>query len=240
MDQTTQDQIARRWARNYDSRQPIVSQIHRFLRSEILTLDLAPKQRLSEADLSQQLGVSRTPVREALIRLAEEGLVDILPQRGSFVAPIRVAEVQEAQFIRSALECGIVERAAKSATLALTHHLEDLLGRQERAIATEDRSGFLALDEAFHQALSDHCDLPHARKIVQTVKGQLDRVRYLSLPDKQHLATLLAQHRAITAAVSEGDAKSARSCMQTHLEEVFGSIEVLTREHPEFFEHKNG
>ncbi|WP_102224926.1 GntR family transcriptional regulator [Acidimangrovimonas sediminis] len=240
MQQIGEEQLARRWTRRYDARQPIVSQIHRFLRGEILTLDLAPKQRLSEADLSQQMGVSRTPVREALIRLAEEGLVDILPQRGSFVAPIRLTEVREAQFIRAALECSIAERAAATMSPGLARYLEELLDRQKRAIAAGDRTGFLALDEAFHQALCDHCDLPRAWKILQTVKGQLDRVRYLSLPDSQHLATLLAQHRKITEAIAGGDAAAARQSMQAHLEEVFGSIELLSRERPEIFERDNG
>lgn len=236
---TPQDHLTRRWGRSYDSRQPIVSQIQRFLRGEILTLELAPKQRLSEADLSQQLGVSRTPVREALIRLAEEGLVDILPQRGSFVAPIRLTEVREAQFIRAALECAIAERAAQTATPGLIQYLADLLDRQKRAVVTKDRTGFLALDEAFHQALSDHCDLPRAWKILHTVKGQLDRVRYLSLPDDQHLAVLLTQHQQIVEAITQAQADSARQHMRAHLEEVFGSIELLTRESPEFFERAN-
>jgi len=92
------------------ARAAISPQIYERLRRAITTLELAPSESVSEKDLAQKLGVSRTPVREALIRLADEGLIDVLPQRGTFVAPIRLQDVEDAQFIREALEVAVVRR----------------------------------------------------------------------------------------------------------------------------------
>ena len=97
-----------------DKNLSVAMQVHNYLRQQILRLDLKPGQALSEKELSLQLSVSRTPVREAFIRLSEEGLVDIFPQRGTIVAPIRMDEIKEAQFLREILETAIVRRAAEN------------------------------------------------------------------------------------------------------------------------------
>jgi len=222
-------------AAEIDLRLPITGQVYAHLKRAILTLQFQPSEALSEKDLSVKLGVSRTPVREALIKLSEEGLVDILPQRGSFVAPIRVAEVAEAQFIREALEVAVVRRAAEQCTDDLVQRLEANLRQQEAAIAGEQHELFLRLDEAFHHCLSDGVMLPRAWKVIQNVKGQLDRVRFLSLPEPGHLQTLQAQHAAIVGAVKAHDPDRAAEHMRTHLQEVFGSVRLLLREYPALF-----
>ena len=103
-----------------DKNTPVTAQVYSHLRNLILRLHLKPGEALSEQELSVKLGLSRTPVREAFIRLAEEGLVDVYPQRGTLVAPIRIAEVKEAHFIRRLLEFAIVRSAAESAGLRKT------------------------------------------------------------------------------------------------------------------------
>lgn len=233
-----EEALSAAWRAAFDLRRPIVTQIYLFLRGQILTLALPPKHKLSEKDLSERLGVSRTPVREALIRLAEEGLTDILPQRGTFVAPIRVPEVREAQFVREALETAIAGRAAETVSPQLEARLSDLLTRQSRAIAAGDRAMFYDSDEAFHQALCEHCGLGRTWKTLQNVKGQLDRVRYLSLPDHPHLETLLGQHQDVCAAITRGDSESAIAAMRLHLQEVFRTVETLMRERPEIFDRE--
>ncbi|AMM87308.1 hypothetical protein AZF01_22190 (plasmid) [Martelella sp. AD-3] len=225
------------WREWFDPKQPIVTQLYRYLRSEILTLSIAPKVRLSEKDLSDRLGLSRTPVREALIRLAEEGLVDILPQRGTFVSPIRVNQVKEAQFIREALETSIAKRAAETVTDELMTRLDRLIAQQEAAIGVSDLDGFLKYDEAFHETLCEHCGLHRTWKMLQHVKGQLDRVRYLSLPNNRlHVDDLFNQHKAITEAIRKSDPQSASDTMTKHLREVYSTIERLIRSKPEIFD----
>jgi GntR family transcriptional regulator, rspAB operon transcriptional repressor len=189
---------------------------------------MLPSEGLSEKELSTELGVSRTPVREALIRLANEGLVDILPQRGSFVAPIRLRDVEEAQFIRESLEVAVVRRLAERPPVRLLANLKVSLARQEAAVASDDRDLFLEFDEAFHRGLSEEAGLPKCWRVIQSVKLQMDRVRYLSLPDPGHLEVLLSQHRAITAAVEAANPDEAARAMSVHLQEVLRTARKLS------------
>ena len=223
------------WTLAIDPKLPMATQAHAWIKRAILTLKFKPNEALSEKELSRMLGVSRTPVREALIKLADEGLVDIKPQSGTYVSPIRVAEVVEAQFIREVLETAVVGRAAASAEASLRKSLRVNLQAQQAAIADGDLAEFIKLDEAFHHSFSDSCNLPRAWRVIQNVKGQLDRVRYLSLPHPGHVGQLYAQHKAIAESVFAGQADVAMEHMRHHLREVFKSIDELMREQPSFF-----
>ena len=218
-----------------DPKLPMALQAHAWIRRAILTLKFKPNEALSEKELSLRFGISRTPVREALIKLADEGLVDIKPQSGTYVSPIRVTEVVEAQFIREVLETAVVAKAAASADAGLKKSLRVNLQAQEAAIADGDLPEFLRLDEAFHHSFPDFCRLPRAWRVIQNVKGQLDRVRYLSLPHPGHVGQLYAQHKAIAESVVAGEADVAAEHMRHHLREVFRSIDELMHEQPSFF-----
>ncbi len=216
-------------------RLPIAPQIYERLRRAIITLALPPGEGLSEQDLAQQMGVSRTPVREALIRLADEGLIDILPQRGSFVSPIRLREVEEAQFIRETLEVAVVRRLAGRTGPAFAAQARANLALQEEAVAAGALERFLDHDEAFHRMLCEAAELPKSWRVIQTVKLQLDRVRYMSLPEPGHLAFLLEQHGAILEAIGSGPAELAAERMRTHLQEVLRTVRRLNAAHPDLF-----
>lgn len=217
-------------------RLPIAPQIYERLRRAITTLAMLPSEALSEKELSLQLGVSRTPVREALIRLSDEGLIDILPQRGSFVAPIRLKDVEEAQFIRESLEVAVVRRLAGHCSPKFLSELRGNLARQERAVAHENHDVFLDLDEAFHRSFCEEAGLSKSWRVIQSVKLQMDRVRYLSLPDPGHLTTLLAQHRAIFEAVEKGEAVGAGTAMSIHLQEVLRTAKKLSMQRADLLE----
>ena len=218
-----------------NNRMPISPQIYERLRRAITTLVMLPSEALSEQDLAQQLGVSRTPVREALIRLANEGLIDILPQRGSFVAPIRLSDVEEAQFIREALEVSVVQRLAGHASNAFIASVRTNLEMQRKAVAEGDRELFLELDEAFHRSLCEEAGLSRSWRVIQVVKLQMDRVRYLSLPEPGHLETLLNQHVAIFEAIETGEAGQAGQRMTAHLREVLRTVQHLNATRPDLF-----
>jgi len=219
-----------------DLRQPIAGQIHDVLRRSIITMRLRPKEKVSESELAVALGVSRTPVREALIKLSEDGLVEILPQRGSFIAPIRLREVIEARFIREALEIAVVREAATNGEAAILARLKDLLEAQRTAARENDLDHFLELDEAFHHTFSESIDKQRCWRLIQTVKFQLDRVRYLSLPEPGNLALLIRQHAAIAQAVLAGDPAKAETVMRAHLREVLRYIEHKHAQDPDLFE----
>ena len=218
-----------------NDRAPISPQIYERLRRAITTLAMLPSESLSEQDLAERLGVSRTPVREAIIRLADEGLIDVLPQRGSFVAPIRLRDVEEAQFMRQALEVAVTRRLAANPSEDFLELARANLRLQETAVRADDHERFLELDEAFHRSFCEAAGLPKCWRAIQTVKLQMDRVRYLSLPQAGHLVLLLKQHKELFDAIATKQPDHAAERMTAHLQEILRTVRKLSAERPDLF-----
>ena len=210
-----------------DPRLPITAQVYEQLRRAILTGRLAPGTALSEADLSARFGISRTPCRESLIRLAEDGLVTIYAQRGTVVAPIDADGVRQAQFIREALEVAVIGQLAAQVGGPLLDSVIMLLSEQTQVAAVRNYERFFELDEAFHRELCVLAGRAPVWPLIAGVKTQLDRVRFLSLPDPSRIEEILAEHAAILAAAQGGDAKAAQAAMRTHLRSVLTAIDAL-------------
>lgn len=207
--------------------------IYSTLRQMVLTLQLQPGAALSENELAAQLGVSRTPVRESLILLAQEGLVQVFPQIGSFVSRVDPAQVADAQFLREAVELASLEDLPTDIDPALLGELRDNLERQQRDdLGLEE---FFALDEAFHQGLMRLSGHANAWTTVAAAKGHLDRARRLGLYENASPAVFVAQHREIFDAVVRGDVPLARTAMRAHLRAVFSDIERIRAHSPELF-----
>jgi GntR family transcriptional regulator, rspAB operon transcriptional repressor len=207
----------------------------RALRGAIVTMRLPPGARLSEQDLGNALRISRQPVREALVRLRDAQLILVKPQRGSFVARIDPEAVRAAQFVREAVETAIVRRAAEALPAGAADRIEANLQAQERALKEGDAPGFFRFDEEFHRTLAASVGCAPAWRTIEDVKGHMDRVRYLSLPDATPLARLVAQHRAIAHGILAGDPEVAVAAMQAHLREIVVSLPVLARRFPDLF-----
>lgn len=210
------------------------------LRHDIVSATLRPGEALSETRLAEQHGISRTPVRAALQRLADEGLLRVVPQTGSFVAPINLAAVADSQFIREALECRAVRETALVVTEAQRRELRRLIARQARQIEAHAPSGFFDLDEALHRTILAIAGHARVWDHIAAVKAQLDRVRHLSLEDHDWLAMIFDQHRAILDRIEARDAAGAEAAMQQHLRTAFAAIERIAARHPDFFEHGPG
>jgi DNA-binding GntR family transcriptional regulator len=208
---------------------------YRWLRGEILAGTLPPGAPLSENEVAQRLGVSRTPVREAFIRLESEGLLNVTPQVGTTVAPIDVEAVADGQFLREAIETRAVALAAEAATPADAQALKANLREQARAVARRDQAAFLQLDDRMHRDLVAIAGRPRVWHTIEEVKAQLDRVRVLSLEDARWLAAIHAQHEEIVEAVLAHRAADAAAAMGRHLRAVFASIDTIARERPEYF-----
>ncbi|MBP6565060.1 MAG: GntR family transcriptional regulator [Burkholderiales bacterium] len=206
-----------------------------WLKREILSGRIRPGQTLSENEIASQMGVSRTPVREAIIRLESEGLLNVRPQVGTVVAPIDLDQVADGQFLREAIECRSARLAAGRVRPADVRELKSLLRDQARAVARNDQAGFIALDDRMHQHIVAMAGRPNVWRAVEDVKAQLDRVRVLSLEDPSWLAAVLAQHEAIVRHVLEGDGNAASKAMEAHLRTVFSSIDAIAVERPEYF-----
>lgn len=215
--------------------------VYETLRRKVLTLELPPGAALSENELAAALGVSRTPVRESLILLSQEGLVQIFPQVGSFVSRVDPAKVADAQFLREA-----VELAALDDLPELPAELDaDLVEELRRNLAEQQRPGldledFFELDEAFHHALLRLSGHGSAWATVVSAKGHLDRARRLGLYDTATPTGFAAQHVEIFEAVLGGDAALARSAMRTHLRAVFDDVERVRARSPELFAKDTG
>lgn len=205
------------------------------LRLAIVQLRLRPGNSLSEADIGRQLGISRQPVREAFIKLAEVGLVEVRPQRGTFVKMISVREVQNARFVREAIEVAIVRKASLEASDDAISQLGRIVAEQHEASRAHDHVRFLRLDEAFHQALAGSADCDYAWRVLENLKAQMDRVRYLSMPDATPMSTLIGQHTAIVEGVSRRAPDDGEAAMRAHLSEINMSLPRLAAQHPELF-----
>ena len=191
-------------------------QIYRALRGDILNAVLRPGESISEARMALQFGVSRTPVRESFKRLVEDGFLVVVPQVGTFVAPIDLAAVYDSQFVRETLECRTVALAAKNIDTEGKAKLDELIRQQEQLLAAGDRAGFFRSDEAFHAELSRLSGHPSVWSLIESVKAQLDRVRCLLLETSGWSDMILREHREIAAAVASGDEVKAERTMRAH------------------------
>jgi DNA-binding GntR family transcriptional regulator len=218
----------------------MAAEVFRTLRSAIVTLRLTPATALSEQDIADRLKVSRQPVREAFIKLSEIGLVRVLPQRGTFVTKISAKEVLDARFVREAVECAIARRASAGIAKPAVDELHDIIGEQRKAARAKDEVGFFVLDDAFHRSLAQAADCAYAWKVVEEAKGQMDRVRFLSIPDTMPTELPIVQHQAILDAIAAGRGAAAEKAMQGHLREIFKSLPRLAEAHPEMFEAEDG
>ncbi|MCP3802271.1 GntR family transcriptional regulator [Allokutzneria sp. A3M-2-11 16] len=208
-------------------------EVYEALRRKVLTMELPPGAALSENELAAAMGVSRTPVRESLILLSEEGLVQVFPQIGSFVSRVDPEKVADAQFLREAVELAALEDLPEELDPALVAELEANLEQQRRPGI--DLEEFFALDEAFHLGLLRLSGHASAWATVVAAKGHLDRARRLGLYDAQSPAEFADQHVEIFRSVRRGDADLARRAMRVHLRAVFADIERIRARSPELF-----
>ncbi|MFC0406905.1 GntR family transcriptional regulator [Roseomonas elaeocarpi] len=206
--------------------------IYTALRQEIVTLRLRPGERLSENELAARFGTSRAPVREALIRLVEDGLIDVRPQRGSFVNRISLKSMERARLVREALEIAIIRRAAEQGiSEASRAKLEDAIKRQQAA--ADDPEAFTRLDDLFHSGFAAGVALEGVWSIIEREKVQFDRIRFLSLPLVTPVEVLIEQHHAILRAVVERQPAEAEAAVRRHMHEVLRIADGLAQKHPD-------
>lgn len=212
--------------------------VYAALRRKVLTLEFPPGAALSENELAASLGVSRTPIRESLILLSEEGLVQVFPQVGSFVSRVDPAKVADAQFLREAVELASLEDLPAEPDPDLVDELRHNLEEQRRpGLGLED---FFELDEAFHQGLLRLSGHGNAWATVVSAKGHLDRARRLGLYDTASSSGFTDQHVEILDAVLAGDVSLARAAMRAHLRAVFDDVERIRERSPELFATDSG
>jgi DNA-binding GntR family transcriptional regulator len=199
--------------------------VYRLLRRRIRDLELAPGSRLQKNEIALELGVSRAPVSEAIARLASEGLIDVFPQSGSFVSPIRPEDVRESLLIRTGLEVEAIRRLTQTASPALLSQIERNLEAQARAIKARDMATLDDLDEAFHTMFFSSLNSPRAQRMFEATRAVLDRPRFHALPEPGRPDETLSEHRRIFDAVLTRDANLAAGAVRLHLTHVARAIE---------------
>lgn len=218
------------------SREPsVVPSLYRDLRGRIVSVALPPGEAVSETRIAEGYGVSRTPVREAFKRLAEDGFLEVIPQVGTFVARIDLRLVRDSHFLRETLECRIVQLAAARIDEAGREALRENVAAQRRAVAADDTTGFLAADEAMHEQLAAIAGHRGVWQVIHPAKAQLDRVRRLSLQGPARARPRMAEHRAIVDRVIAGDGAGAAEAMRAHLATTFDAIAGIATAHAAFF-----
>ncbi len=212
------------------------ARIYADLRAEIVSLLRRPGAAISEAEIALSYGVSRTPVREAILRLSDEGLIEIFPQSGIIVSRIPVAALPEAIVIRKALEETTARMAAQVATPSHILALRSLLQRQREADTARSSEAFHQADELFHATIAEIAGYPGIWRLILQVKVNVDRMRRLTLPQAGRMTGVIAEHAAILSAIEKHDRDGAASAMGKHLERLLRDISTIKDINPEFFD----
>ena len=219
-------------------RGPARAHVYTALRDAIVSGQLEPGRQISENELAARLGVSRTPIREALQRLREERLVAVVPQYGTFVTHISESAVSDAQFVREALECAAIRGTALRARDQDLAALEGIIRRQDAAREANDSDSFYVLDDELHQLLCDLSGHDIAWSLSQRAKGHLNRIRRLSMPEPGYMMEMIGEHRAVVAAVAAHDPDEAERQLRHHLRMVLSTLPVIREQHPDYFEEE--
>ena len=205
------------------------------LKEQIIQLKLKPGAALSENEMASQFRVSRTPIRESFVRLAQEGLVQVIPQKGTFVALINRALVDEARFMRMQLELAIVKEACKSFPQSSLNELETNLELQKKCLEDKDEEAIFILDQQFHYTIFAGVNKPHIWNNMNLLTVHLDRCRRLRLIDNDSWQDIYQQHIQIYQAIKEKNIIDAMNTVETHLNSSVHDIEILEKKYPSYF-----
>lgn len=211
------------------------NQVYLKLKEQIVNLELPPGTTLSEKEMSVAFQVSRTPVRESFVRLAQEGLVLVLPQKSTRVSLIDPAMVEEARFVREQLERAVVRLACQHFPEACLAELEQNLKAQKDSLDRNDDHAMFKLDEAFHRTIFEGCSKLGTLGVIQQMNAHLNRSRILWLKSYPGWDNLYAHHQGITEAIRRKDADEADRLMNEHLMLTISNLGLLQEKYPDYF-----
>ncbi|MGB4826265.1 MAG: GntR family transcriptional regulator [Paracoccaceae bacterium] len=217
-------------------RRTSVDDIFDHLKEEILSLRLRPGDKISEADIAAQFGVSRQPVRDAFSRLANLDLLLIRPQRATEVKRFSSREIEKARFVRAAIEKEVLRRAAQFCDAQGAARLDAAIADQERATRNKDVQGFGGLDYDFHKTLCQIAKADFAFDVIMAEKAKVDRLCMLGLSKEDRMPLLVADHRAIAEAVKSHDPERAVEVGMRHLSRLDETIEQISQTSATYFE----
>jgi DNA-binding GntR family transcriptional regulator len=212
------------------------AQVERDLREAIIRLELKPGTRLSEQEIADGMGVSRQPVREALIALGKSKLVEVRQKRGTVVVKISAREMMEARFVREAIETAVVRRACATFDPWVRASITGIMARQQAAREAQDHHRFRREDEQFHMAIANGAGCGMAWSVIADIKAHIDRVCNLQIRKPNSMETLIAEHEAIMRAIDARDPDAAEAAMKSHLNGILADLPRIEAENMALFE----
>ena len=220
--------------KSIDPKRQAAPQVFESLREKIVALELEPGAVLGRNELAGMFGVSQTPVRDALIKLSEEGLVDIFPQHATVVSRIDIAQALQAHFLRRAIELEVAGTLAANPTDLLVAQLRAQIEIQSALANGDDYGRFIEADREFHRLMYVGAGVPDLFDLVRRRSGHVDRLRRLHLPAAGKAKAVVRDHKRIVEAIAAGDAEAARERVRAHLSGTLGQVEQLRAEHPDY------
>jgi DNA-binding GntR family transcriptional regulator len=217
-------------------RRTSVDVVFDYLHKQMSSLRLLPGDKISEADIAAQFGVSRQPVRDAFSRLENLGLLLIRPQRATEVKRFSMREIEKSRFVRAAVEAEVLRRAAEKCDVMGSARLEANLTLQTAAVEVGDYDQFTALDYEFHQTLCEIAKVEFAAEVIKQQKAIVDRLCMLSLSKENRMGKLLEDHREIARCLREHDAEGAVAAGMTHLSRLDTTISAISDTHADYFQ----
>lgn len=210
-------------------------QVFEQLRELILSLELVPGTVLSRAELAEQFGLSQTPIRDALMKLGEEGLVDIFPQHATVVSRIDLTAAKQAHFLRKSIELEVVRALSSAPPDGLVARLRAQIELQSSVLDPADYRDFVAADRAFHRLMYEAAGVPDLFDLVRQRSGHVDRLRMLNLPSVGKQRTIVQDHRRIVDAIASGDTEAAQTSLREHLSGTLAQVAAIRLAHPDYF-----
>jgi GntR family transcriptional regulator, rspAB operon transcriptional repressor len=214
---------------------PLHGQIYEVVRDWVVTMTLKPGQALSEKDLAARLSVSRTPVREAMIRLSDEGFIDVLPQHGTFVSFIDVDKLDEAGFIRKAVEGAVVVELTKSLNEESVATLNSIMDEQRRAAKSNDYEALETADRRLHSTMPALVGKPNVWWVIKRAMYHLERALRLRKREASNWSETIREHEALVYAIIGRDAEEATSVIRRHIDRNLGEVRIVCDAHPQYF-----
>ncbi len=217
------------------ARRTSVDEIYDYLHAEISALRLKPGDKISEADIATQFGVSRQPVRDAFNRLATLDLLQIRPQRATEVKRFSMREIVKSRFVRAAVEKEVLKRAAELCGTKEAAMMDHVLAQQQEAVNARDIDRFNALDYEFHRMLCQIAQVDFAFDVIMAEKSKVDRLCTLSLSKGDRMPELVDDHRDIAQAVAQHDSDAAIRAGMLHLSRLDETIDRISQTNADYF-----
>lgn len=214
----------------------IAEQVYIAIRTNIMTLKIVPGTAMSEKEIGEKLSVSRTPVRESFIRLEKEGLVRILPQRGTYVSKISIGRAKEERFLRESVEIAVLREFMKKHTDESLLRLSGSIEKQKKALAEENWDSFMRYDDQFHDVFYQETNKLLCSELIKYNTADYYRLRCLSVLVSGGIATLnLDQHAELLECIRGGSEQAAAELLTKHLRKVFTELDEMQEKYPEYF-----